>query len=100
MIAFIAGEPKQPFLQDWVFAIPHRQGKAHQLTPVGNTHDSVFAPAVGPRTRVIVWEEIPGCSVFAVVFADGAPLALGEIRAPTLPVCLSITRFFEAFFFS
>src|SRR5205823_651616 len=35
-----------------------------------------------------------------VVFADGAPLALGEIGAPALPVRRSTARFFEAFFFS
>src|SRR6266568_3035540 len=48
---------------------------------------------------MIVREEIPRCSMFAVVFADRAPLALGEIGAPALPVRLSITRFFEAFLF-
>src|ERR1700739_2069267 len=99
VIAFIASEPEQPFLQNWVFAVPHRQGKAHQLAPVGNPQDSVFAPAVGSRTCVIVREEIPRCSVFAVVFADGAPLPFGEIRPPALPVRLSASRFFKTFFF-
>ena len=99
VIAFVAGEAEQPFLQNWIFAIPHRQGKTNKLAAVGNPHDSVFAPTIRSRTRVVMRKEIPGCAVLAVIFTHGAPLALGKIGTPTPPVRLSIPRFFQAFFF-
>src|SRR4029077_10251816 len=99
VISFVGGESKEALLQDGIPAVPQSEGKAHQLMAVGNTHDSVFAPAIGTRPRVIVREEIPGGAVRAVVFSDGSPLALGQVWSPAVPMSGAQTRFFEAFFF-
>src|SRR5262249_54033974 len=43
-------------------------------------------PAVGPAARVVVRQVVPDGSVCRVVLAHGAPLTLGEVRPPALPV--------------
>jgi hypothetical protein len=47
MIALAVCQTKQPFLQDRVFPIPKRHGKAEQLLVVRNACEPVFAPMVG-----------------------------------------------------
>jgi hypothetical protein len=49
---------------------------------------------------MIMRKEFPSRAVRAVVFADCAPLALGKVRSPAVPVDFALTRFFETFFFS
>src|SRR5690349_23718763 len=47
-------------------------------------HDALpifLAPAISPRSGMIVRKVIPGGSVWAVVFADSAPLTLTEVRS-------------------
>src|SRR5262249_18322596 len=45
-------------------------------------------------------KEIPRRAMRAVILSHRAPLALGEIRSPALPVHFAQARFFETFFFS
>src|SRR6266700_4342171 len=68
--------------------------------PVGNAHDSVFAPTIGARSGMIMRKEIPSRAVRAVVFADSAPLPLGQIWSPALPMDFALACFFQTFFFS
>ena len=75
MIAFIAGEAKEPFFQDRITAIPERQGKTQPLVVIGDASEAVFTPAIGSRTSVIVWKKIPGSAGGAVVFPHRPPLA-------------------------
>ena len=42
---------------------------------------------------------IPGITVFAVVFPDGAPLAFAEIRSPFFPGNARVARFFKTLLF-
>ena len=53
------------------------------------SHDAeqaVLAPAVGAAARVVVREVVPAVAVGRVVLAHRAPLPLGEVRPPALPV--------------
>src|SRR5215472_9969190 len=81
-------------------AIPQGQRKADELMPVGDAHNSVFAPTIGARPGMIVWKELPSRAVRAVVFADSPPLALGKVRSPALPMDFALPSLFEASLFS
>src|SRR5262249_25677462 len=48
--------------------------------------DAVLAPAVGARAGLVVRKVVPGAAAGAVVLAHRPPGALGEVRAPALPV--------------
>src|SRR5437773_7065726 len=63
---------------------------------VAEAGEAVFVPAVRARPSRIVRKVIPGVAVGAVILADGAPCALGEIRAPALPVRRAPSRLVEA----
>src|SRR5438046_10486395 len=54
-----------------------------------------LSPAVGSRPVVFVVEEIPGCAVGAVVLAHRAPLPLGEVGPPALPVSAPLPGLLE-----
>src|SRR5262249_39509619 len=86
MIAFRAGQTKQALLEDRILAVPQRQGKAQAALPVADPQQAVLAPAVGAAAGVVVGQVAPGRSVRRVVFAHGAPLALGQVRPPALPI--------------
>src|SRR5260370_9436017 len=57
--------------------------------------DTVFAPAVSARTRVVVRKKFPGCAAQAVILANRSPLPLGEVGPPALPMLLAGARIFE-----
>ena len=59
---------------------------------VADPGEPVLAPVIGARAGLIVAEIVPGVPVAAVVFADGAPLPLGEIRPPEFPEGVSDIR--------
>ena len=99
VIAFISRQAEQAFFQDGIAPIPQRQREADPLVAVADPADAVFSPAIGARARMVVREIFPGRPVRAVIFADGAPLPLGEIRSPALPVLGALVRFVEALFF-
>src|SRR5439155_9064440 len=88
-------ESEEPFLQNRIASVPERNGKAEGLVTVAETGEAVFVPAVGARSCMIVRKVGPGVAVGAVVLADGAPGALGEVRAPALPVLRAKARLLE-----
>ena len=53
---------------------------------VADAGDAIFIPAIGARAGVVVREIVPGVAIGAVIFADGAPGALGNKRTPAVPV--------------
>jgi hypothetical protein len=85
VIALAIGQAKKAFLYDRIFAVPQRHRKAQQLLIVRYSGEPVLAPTVRPRTRLIMAEIVPGIAVFAVVFAHGSPLSLGQVRTPRFP---------------
>src|SRR5207244_10250932 len=83
-----------------VAAVPQRQREAQPAVIVGDSGDAVLAPAVRARARVIVRKGVPGRAAGAVVLPDGAPLPLGEIRAPPPPVSRPLPSFLESQLFA
>src|SRR6516165_10273504 len=49
---------------------------------------------------MLVGEEVPRVSVFAVILTHGAPLALAKVGAPLLPFDLLLSHLFQASLFS
>ena len=85
VVALAIGQAEQPFLEDRVLAIPQRKGKTQALLVVAETRKAVLSPMVSSRACLVVGEIVPGITVFAVVLADRAPLALAEVWTPLLP---------------
>ena len=99
MIAFVAGEAEDAFLENGVFFIPKRKREANVLTAVADASEAVFIPAIGAGAGVIVREKFPGVAVGAVVLADRAPGTLTEVGTPALPVFLAGSGLFQTKFF-
>src|SRR5207245_2554400 len=72
--------------QDRVPLVPQREREAQTALAVGYTEQAVLAPAIGAAPRVFVGEVGPCVAVGGIVLADRAPLPLGEVWPPTLPV--------------
>src|SRR5262249_2780898 len=99
-IAFVACQSEDALLQDRIAPIPQRQGEADDLVPIADPRNSVFAPAIGARSGMVVRKELPGGSVGAVILAHRAPLALGERRPPAVPIFFARAIVFEPNVFS
>jgi hypothetical protein len=56
VIAFTIGQAEHSFLQDRIAAVPEGERETEQLPIVGDTGDSIPAPAIGARTRLVVAE--------------------------------------------
>src|SRR5207248_10472073 len=85
VIALAPGESVNAFLQDRIDAVPQRESETPDLPVVANGGESVLAPAVRTRPRVVVRKVVPRVAVRAVVLAHGAPRAFADIRAPCSP---------------
>ena len=99
VIALAVGQTEQALLEDGILAIPEREREAEPLVVVGDSSQSVLAPVIRARTRLVVAEVIPGVAVVAVIFAHGAPLAFAEIGPPLLPRSVRVAGFFETLLF-
>ena len=85
VIAFLIRQPEEPFLDDRILPVPERERYAPVEGIIAESGNTVLTPAVHAAARVIVWKIVPCCAVFAVVFADSAPLPLAQIRSPAAP---------------
>src|SRR5207302_10530230 len=93
MIAFIACQTEQPFLKDGVTLIPERNCETDELVPIGDARQSILVPAIRAGASVVVWKEVPGKAVRAVVLADGSPRTFAKVWAPAFPVLRPRIRF-------
>src|ERR1700735_2995198 len=96
MIAFAVSQAEKPFLKDSILAVPQRNREAQYTVDVANPRQTVFAPPVCARARLVMREIIPGIAVLAVVFADGAPLPLAQVGPPFFPRNLGVVAFPQA----
>ena len=87
---------EEPLLQDRIVAIPEGQGKAELLLVVGDTSQTIFTPAIRAGAGLIMGEEVPGVTIFAVLLTHRSPLALGQIRSPLLSLGCTVACFLEA----
>ena len=90
VIALAAGQAENALLEDGVATVPKGESEADQLVFVRDSGKTVLTPAVGAAARLLVRKGIPRSSVGAVVLAHRAPLPLGEIGTPALPVDLAL----------
>src|SRR5581483_10509118 len=88
VIALRPREPEEPLLQDGIALVLQREREAEPALAVRKAEEPVLAPAVGAAAGVVVGKVLPARDVSRVVLADRAPLALGEVGAPALPVLL------------
>jgi hypothetical protein len=51
VVALIAGESKEPFLENGIFAIPQPQSQTEPLMIITYPRDSILTPAVGFGAR-------------------------------------------------
>src|SRR6516165_5011066 len=85
VVTLAIGEAKEAFFDDRISSIPKCQREAQTLLLVGEASQTVLAPMVGARTRLIMAEVAPRVAIVAVVLAHGPPLALRQIGTPLLP---------------
>ena len=69
VIAFAIGQAEESLLQDRVPAIPQSDREAELLFVIGDSGQTIFAPAVSAGTGLVMTEVVPRISVLAVVFA-------------------------------
>src|SRR5262249_43436701 len=96
VVAFGPGEPEEPLLEDRIAPVPERQRQRDAALPVADPEQPVLAPAVRAAARVVVRKRLPGRPVRRVVLPDRAPLPLGQVGAPALPVLLTASVLDEA----
>jgi len=96
VVAFGVGEAEEAFLEDGVLFVPEGEAEAEAALAVGPAEEAVLAPAVGAGAGVVVGKVFPAGAVGGVVFADGGPLAFGEVGSPAFPVFFAVGVFGEA----
>src|SRR5438093_496165 len=67
-----------------------------QAMVVADPGETVFTPAVGSGSGVIVRKKVPRRAVRTIVFAYCAPLAFREARSPPPPVGCAFVRLLES----
>jgi len=95
VIPFVAGQAKEPLLENGVAAVPESDSEADGLMAVADAANTVFAPAIRFRARMIVREVVLRIAVRAIVLAHRAPGPLAEVWAPPFPVGAAMLRLFE-----
>jgi len=95
VISLVAGQPEQPLFENRIAAVPERQRETQPLVVVGDSRDSILAPAICPQVRLLERKEFPRGSVFAIILANrpqGARIDTG----PAPPVLFPPPSFVQA----
>jgi hypothetical protein len=85
LVSLIAGQPKDPLLEDRIAPIPERQCEAQRLAVVAHPGKPVLVSTVHAGTRMIMREEVPRLAGRAVVLASGPLPTLAQIWPPVPP---------------
>ena len=96
MIPLIAGQSEEPLFENRIAAVPESQREAQPLVVIADSRDAVLAPAIGAHVRMLEGEKLPRGAAFAVVFTNGPPLALRQIRTPAPPMLFPSPGFVQA----
>src|SRR6476620_7659031 len=86
VVSLCAGQPERALLQDGVAPVPQRQPQAQELVDVGEPGQAILAPPVVAGACVVMRQVAPGLTIWAVVLAHRAPLALAQVGPPQIPV--------------
>src|SRR5437667_7184001 len=82
MVAFMRRQPEEAFLEDRVFAIPEGRRKYEDLVAIAEAGDAILAPAIRFAACQPVRQILPDVTVRAVIFADGSPGPVADVRTP------------------
>ena len=85
VIALRVGQAEETLLENRIPVIPQAEREAEIDAVITESGNTIFAPAIHPRTSLLVAERVPGISIGTLIFSDRAPLALAEIRTPLPP---------------
>src|SRR5262245_40036676 len=96
VVTLAIGEDEKSFFQECVAAVPECERQAQPPAVVTDPGETVFAPAIGPATGLVVRQVVPSIAVGAIVFANRAPLPLRYIGSPKSPRLLVAVGGFEA----
>jgi hypothetical protein len=66
---FVVGQAKKTLLEDPILPIPKGERDTESLVVIRQASKTILAPSIGPRSRMVVWEESPGVSVPTVILA-------------------------------
>ena len=89
VVAFRTSESEQPLLEYGIAAVPERQRERETTLPVADAEQSVLAPAIRAAARMVVGKMLPAVTALRIILTHRAPLPLGEIRTPSLPVAFT-----------
>src|SRR5262249_35673612 len=95
VVALVAGQPEETLLENGVALVPQREREAEAGVVVTDAGQAVLAPAICAGAGMVVGEILPGGPIRAIVFADGSPLALAQVRPPPPPVSGPLLGFLE-----
>src|SRR5215469_16936591 len=95
-------QPEKAFLQDGIFPVPQSDCETEVLPVVRDSCESILPPPIGTRARLVVRKIVPGITIWAVIFANRAPLTFTQVGSPlsprhTLNACLLETHCFCSF---
>ncbi len=93
------GQAEQPLLEDRVAPVPEGGGEDDELVAVAKPGDGVLAPAVRLAPRLVVRQKGPGFAISAVVFADGRPGPVADVRPPPPPAGRAVVDLGQALVF-
>ena len=96
VVALVGGQAEEAFLEDGIAFVPENGGEAKKLIAIANAGDTVLAPAIGFAAGEFVRQIAPGVAVGAVIFADGGPGALADVRPPATPAAVIVVDFLDS----
>src|SRR5688572_20444776 len=82
MIALGIAEAEKTFLEYGIISIPQCEAEAKITEIIRYATQPVFTPHISPAMCVIKREVMPYITMCTVIFADSAPLAFAQVRAP------------------
>ena len=85
VVSLAVSKPEETLFEDGVLAVPQGQREAQPLLVVRDARQTILAPPVGTGAGVIVSEEVPGITIFAIVLAHRSPLPFTQVRPPLFP---------------
>ncbi len=99
MIALRVAQSEQPLFQKIVFLVPKRERDILQAMSIAHASYAIFTPSISPRPGMIVGEMAPSITVGGIVLSNSSPLTFCKVRAPLLPILLSLTVLLESLLF-
>lgn len=107
VVSLMTSNTKETFLEYRILAVPQRQPKTETLVVIRDTSQTILAPPICARSRVLMGEMAPSVAICRVVLANSGlhrgrsaipsmpegpnthPLPITNVRPPFLPMLLA-----------